>query len=233
MFETRWPLQEQDSGDPQAGGGAPSKESYVETKLEERYKPREVRELLARFGDKAEVALENVVKEHNEMVKRLMKNAASLEFDLAAAQKAIETSKSETTTLQTAHDQLKAQLDGISAKERSANVEAALAKRFNDDKTLVTRHRAYLKLEGFDLDIEGDKLMVVNGEKRHNFDTVVNDAFYSRYEDAKPAGDTPLPSGGNPPKADKAASNIGEAAAALYAQERAAMQKTTTLPKGN
>lgn len=223
-----WNLQEQDDGEPQAGGDVPvSRKQFVEEQLSERYKPREVRELLARYGDKAEVALEAAIKEHNEMVNRLMRKAAELEYDKIAAQKASEATQVTIKALEAERDDFKGQLDAITAKERTAAINAALEAKFNGDKVLATRHRAYLRDADYSLDLDGEKLMVVKGDKRQHFDTVVNDAFYATYPDARPTGDTPLPPG-NPPKApgDK---NIGLEAAELYASRG----NPYGAPKGN
>lgn len=201
MSGLRWPLQEQESGEGAQGGADPvvPRKQYVEQQLEERYKPREVRELLARHGDKAEIALEHVVKEHNEMVQRLMKKSAELQYDLEAAQAQIKVKDADIHTARTERDALKAQIDEAQAAQRGEQVKSLLSDKF-PDPVIARRHRAYLKDLGYELDVQGEgdkaRLVVVKGDQRHNFETVVNDKFYEMYDDARPAGDTPIPPGG-------------------------------------
>lgn len=192
-----WPLQSE-AGEGDSGGGenpAQGRKAFVETEVEKRYKPREVRELLARYGDNAETALENVVKQNNDLVERLMRRQAELEYDLRSAQQHVETAKQEAAKIVEERDQAVAKLDAIEVEKRQARVDEVLKERFPDD-AIARRHRAYLKMEGYDLDIDGDQLMLTREGKRHRFDTVVNDDFYSKYDDAKPKADDPLFKGG-------------------------------------
>lgn len=193
----RPPLQEQAGDDKGGAGGTADKRRFVEERLDERYKPREVREVLARYGDKAEVALEHVISETNDLVKRLMKRGAELEYDLQAAQKQVETEQAARKQVEEQRDQLSKTLEERTAEEREKAIDAALMERLGDE-TLVFRHKAYLKYEGFEIELDGDKLMLRQGDRRHRFDTIVNDAWYDRRKDARPASDTPLPNNGSP-----------------------------------
>lgn len=190
------PMLQEQAGDADGGaGGIEDRKRYVSEQLEERFKPRQVRELLARYGNKAEVALEHLNDEHNDMVKRLMKRNAELEYDLKAAQKQVEAEQAARKQVEAERDEISNMLAERIAKERQAAIDDALRKRFKDD-TLVRRHKAYLKLDGYELELDGERLMLVKDGRRHNFDTVVNDDWYARYDDARPSGDTPLPSNG-------------------------------------
>lgn len=200
MLEPIKPYLQEQAGDAEGGGtgGTDERKRYVESKVEERYNPREVREVLARFGDKAEVALEHVIKEGNDLVRRLMKRQAELEYDLKAAQNEVESERQARKQVESERDQVRATLEERIAQEQQALIDDKLKERFGDD-VLVRRHKAYLTMDGYTLELDGDRLMLRQGEKRHNFDTIVNDAWYARYDDARPSGDTPLPSPGTPP----------------------------------
>lgn len=204
MSRNLWPLQSE-AGEGAGGAGenpAQGRKAFVEEEVKKRYQPREVREYLARYGDNAEVALENVVKQANEMTERLMRRQAELEYDLRSAQQQIETAKQESAKVVEERDQALKQIEEHAAKERQAKVNDLLDKRFADP-VMVTRHKAYLHLEGYELDADGDNLMLVKDGKRHRFDTVVNDDFFTKYPDAKPKGDDPLILGGAGGKDDE------------------------------
>lgn len=201
-------LQEEDD-DAKGGGGSPTpteRKRYVEQQLDERYVPREVRELLAKHGDKPEIALEHVVKENNDVVQRLIKRRAELEFDLQAAQNELKARDDQIKAVEGERDTAIKQLEERTAEERGEALNAKLKTRFNDDEVLVRRHQAYLALDGYALELDGENIMLVKDGKRHKFDTIVNDAWYERYTDAKPASDTPLPRD-NPPAPPRAGNN--------------------------
>lgn len=199
------------TGEGGGGGEAADRRTFVEKQLQERYKPREVRELLAKYGDNAEVALENLVSQNNDMVQRLMRRQAELEYDLLAAQQSTTSLQAQVEAVAKERDEAKASLDGIARARRQEEVDRQLKARF-DDEAIARRHRAYLLVDGYTLDVdgEGDKaqLMLVKGDKRHRFETIVNDAFYERYADAKPQGDTPLPSSASSGKAERSLSQM-------------------------
>lgn len=196
-------------GDPGAGTGGSGtdptdtkaeRKRFVTEKIDERYKPVEVRELLARYGDKADVALENVVAKNNDIVQRLMRQNAEMEFDLAQARKQVETHEASIKTLTGERDGLKQQIEAEQRAQRASVAEGLLKTAAAGDEVRARRLRAYLKLDGYDIDAEGEgdkaKLMLVGADgKRHNFDTVVNDSFYERYSDVKPSSDAPLGGG--------------------------------------
>lgn len=225
------PMLQEQAGDADGGaGGTEDRKRYVSEQVEERFKPRQVRELLARYGDKAEVALEHFNDEHNDMVKRLMRRNAELEYDLKAAQKQVETEQAARKQVEAERDEISNMLAERTAKERQAAIDDALRKRFKDD-TLVRRHKAYLKLDGYELELDGEKLMLVKGDRRHNFDTVVNEQWYERYADASPASDTPLPAGADQSRHTGGASTFDpKAAAAAYSEAAKQSRQRTHIP---
>jgi len=198
MLEHLKPYLQEQADDPQGGaggGGEPvSRKQYVEAQLEKRYVSREAREVLARYHNDANVALENSLRESDEIIRRLMKRQAELEYDLQAAQSEVKSSAERIKQVEQERDQLSAILAERTAKEREAAISAKLKERFGDD-TIVRRHQAYLHYDGYTIELEGDRLMLRKGDKRYNFDTIVNDAWYERYDDARPSSDTPLPQG--------------------------------------
>lgn len=230
-------LQEQDDDTGAGGGGSEpiDRKRYVQQQLDERYKPRQVREFLARYGDKAEVALEHALKGSDEMIERLMKRQAELEYDLKAAQTQVKSEAERVKQVEQERDQARTDLEAHTTKERQATIAAKLKDKFGDD-VLVRRHIAYLNMDGYTVELDGDRLMLRQGDKRHNFDTIVNDAFYERYSDAKPGSDTPLAGSGNPPKADPPSKNGATSAfdpkamSDLYGAEQERLRKFTQIP---
>lgn len=189
-----WPQAAADDGD--GGAGAPSdRKRVIDQRLEERYTPVEVREVLARYNNDPAVALENVIKKNNDLIKRLMASEEGLKFDLAAAQQQVEDVKAQVAAVTKERDEIKGELEKVQQGERQARIDQLLKARFNDD-ALVRQHKAYLKLAGYEIELDGDNLMLVAGDKRHRFETVVNDKFYEAYPEIKPASDNPLPQGG-------------------------------------
>lgn len=217
-----WPQAEADGDDAQGSGDPTSKKRFVEDKVQERYKPRDVREYLARYNNNAETALEHAIAQNNEIVERLMRQNAEKEYELAAAQSTLKAKDETIKTIEGERDTLRQTIEAIEGDKRRAKAEDLLKNRIGDE-TLVRRTRAYLKLDGYDIEVDGEgdkaKLMLVSGDRRHNFDTVVNDAFYAKYPDAKPQGDDPLPTGqlptGGQPQSKQ---SFGEEAAKFYSE---------------
>lgn len=212
--------------------GNDDRKAFVDKQLADRYRPREVREIMAKYGDNMEVALEHAIQQNNEVVQRLMRKQAELEFDLLAAQQSTTASKAQVDALTAERDGLRTKLDGLDAAERAKAAERLLSERFKD-AALVLRHKAYLLMDGYKIEVDGEgdraQLMLVKGDKRQRFDTVVNDEFYARYADARPTGDDPLSNPGAP-AAQKPISDLG---AEFYAnQDKAAFPLIPTAAKG-
>lgn len=223
MHRTQWLRAATEGG---GGDASPDKKQRVDEEVQKRYRPREVRELLSRYNDDPIAALEHMVEQSNDLVKRLMTAEEGAKFDLGTAQAQIAEFKATVAAITKERDDARAVVQAAEAKQRQGAVAEAMKRQLDGDETLALRTRAYLKLEGYDIDLDGDQIMLTRGEKRHKFATIVNDDFYTTYPDAKPVSDNPLPGGGNPGKrTSQTFSFDADEAAKFYNEQQTASDK--------
>lgn len=181
----------------------------VREELERRYQPKSVREWIAGSDGNAELALERAVDMLNTRIQRQIKAETEAAVAAESAAATIKEWEQKFKDLKARSDAMEADLQRRDAEARAGVIKQTLESQFPDKHHEI---QVALSYDGWELDVEGDAVMAVQGDKRHRLATVLNDEFYKRHPFARPGDEAPL--GGGKPKGD---SDLAKLIAAQYA----------------
>lgn len=188
------PIETEASAKPETPSWAQTKSS---TNSQQKYTPSNVRRLLEQAGGDPMTALENVATGAEERMAQMQRQLDEMQ----------NTFKTRESQLAQEKEELSNRLNETLSTQRRQKVESTFKSRFGDDQDL---YEAVLQKEGYELDVDGDKVVARKNGNTLPLDAVVNDEFYNRYPRLKPAepkgpdGDKPLsgsaPSGKRSPE---------------------------------
>lgn len=181
--------------DPQGGNeDAPKLERRVEDAISKQYRPKDVREWLAKHNGNTELALERAIEVMNEATKRTIRRDVEKDEEIANLKRRAINLEAERDAAMTEKAEAQRQIEERQQQERQQALEGRLKDIAPDNHRLL---RMALEADGFELEIDNDNVMAKAGDKRHKLSTVLNDDFYGRYPALKPKDEPPFRQAGS------------------------------------
>lgn len=175
--------------------------------LKRRYKETTYQDIIAKYGDEnLDRAIRELVAKTNDIFQRMVRSETELQFDLAEAQAKIDAAEETVAAANRERDEARASLEQVTHKEREEKVNGLL-EEFSPKKSRTLL--AFLRLEGYSLGLTDDGKLAAVAEDgtKQPIGNIVNDDFYARNPDARPASETAVAAGAEGRKEE---GNIGE-----------------------
>lgn len=183
-----------ENGNPVEGKVKTDMNDVVSKALEARYRPKDVREWLAKYNDNAELALEKVVEMLNDRIQRQVTAEAKLEAYQSQ-------SKQELDEKDKLYNELKkrvVEFEQAEAARLAAEKDSAVSKALNDRFPATAKGlKLALKDAGYELDHDGKEVVLIKGKKQVKLEDALTGEFYEAYPFVKPASDPPFGGGGS------------------------------------